>query len=176
MIAKAPTAANDNPRHSSLRAVLQDWAPRLVLAPSFLLIVVFVYGFNLWTLFLSFTNAKAFTSTKLIGLANYQKMWTWTFETDPPSNWYTALINMGLFGGLYVGFCLALGLGLAILLAHKIRGEGHFATNLSLSACALLYRDRHGVEVVLTRASASRRRCMIGAGPASISIGSSIPA
>jgi len=124
MIAKAPTAANDNPRHSSLRAVLQDWAPRLVLAPSFLLIVVFVYGFNLWTLFLSFTNAKAFTSTKLIGLANYQKMWTWTFETDPPSNWYTALINMGLFGGLYVGFCLALGLGLAILLDQKIRGEG----------------------------------------------------
>jgi hypothetical protein len=87
-----------------------------------------------------------------------------------------ALVNMGLFGGLYIRFCLFLGLTLAILLDHKIRGEGHFATNLSLSACALLYRDRHGVEVVLTRASALKRRCTIGAGRTSISIGSSIPA
>ena len=31
---------------------------------------------------------------------------------------------MGLFGGLYVIFCLALGLMLAILLDQKIRGEG----------------------------------------------------
>jgi glucose/mannose transport system permease protein len=107
-----------------LRARLQDWLPRLVLAPSFILIIVFVYGFNLWTFFLSFTNSRAFTSTNLVGLANYQKLWTWTFETDPPSNWYTAIVNMGLFGGLYVGFCLFLGLMLAILLDQKIRGEG----------------------------------------------------
>ena len=61
---------------------------------------------------------------QLVGLANYQKLWTWTFETDPPSNWYTALVNMGIFGGLYVVFCLVLGLTLAILLDQKIRGEG----------------------------------------------------
>jgi glucose/mannose transport system permease protein len=103
---------------------MQDWLPRLVLAPSFLLILVFVYGFNLWTVFLSFTNSKAFVSTRLIGLANYEKLWNWTFDVDPPSNWYTALVNMGLFGGLYVVICLVLGLGLAILLDQKIRGEG----------------------------------------------------
>jgi glucose/mannose transport system permease protein len=120
----APLAAAATKSRASLRSHLQDWLPRLVLAPSFLLILFFVYGFNLWTFFLSFTNSKAFTSTKLIGLANYQKLWTWTFETDPPSNWYTALVNMGLFGGLYVGFCLFLGLTLAILLDQKIRGEG----------------------------------------------------
>jgi len=124
MTAIAPTATKGRTSGVSLRARLQDWLPRLVLAPSFLLILVFVYGFNLWTLFLSFTNAKAFTSTKLIGFANYQKLWTWTFETDPPSNWYTALVNMGIFGGLYIGICLFLGLALAILLDQKIRGEG----------------------------------------------------
>jgi glucose/mannose transport system permease protein len=113
-------------RHSgpSLRGRFQDWLPRLVLAPSFLLVLVFVYGFNLWTLFLSFTNSKAFPTTNLIGFANYQRLWNWTFETDPPSNWYTALVNMGLFGGLYIFFCLFLGLVLAILLDQKIRGEG----------------------------------------------------
>jgi glucose/mannose transport system permease protein len=120
----APTATIERPKNTRLRSRLQDWIPRLVLAPSFLLILLFVYGFNLWTFYLSFTNSKAFTSNKLVGLANYQKLWTWTFETDPPSNWYTALVNMGLFGGLYVGFCLFLGLMLAILLDQKIRGEG----------------------------------------------------
>jgi len=108
----------------SIRSRVQDMLPKLVLAPSFALIVVFVYGFIAWTFYLSFTNSKAFSSTTLVGLANYQKLWTWTFETDPPSGWYTAIVNMGLFGSLYVIFCLVLGLTLAILLDQKIRGEG----------------------------------------------------
>ncbi len=120
----ASIAASTRKSRGSLRARLQNILPKLVLAPSFLLVLIFVYGFNLWTLFLSFTNSKAFSSTTLIGLANYQKLWTWTFETDPPSGWYTAMVNMGLFGGLYVAFCLTLGLTLAILLDQKIRGEG----------------------------------------------------
>jgi glucose/mannose transport system permease protein len=107
-----------------LRDRLRDILPRLVLAPSFALVLIFVYGFNLWTLILSFTSSKAFTNLNFIGLANYQKLWNWTFQTDPPSSWYTALVNMGVFGGLYVAFCLALGLMLAILLDQKIRGEG----------------------------------------------------
>ena len=110
--------------HGGMRDRLRDWLPRLVLGPSFLLILFFVYGFNLWTLLLSFTNSKAFSNFNFIGWANYQKLWTWTFQSDPPSNWYTAIVNMGIFGGLYVIFCLALGLFLAILLDQKIRGEG----------------------------------------------------
>ena len=110
--------------HGGMRDRLRDWLPRLVLGPSFLLILFFVYGFNLWTLLLSFTNSKAFSNFNFIGWANYQKLWTWTFQSDPPSNWYTAIVNMGIFGGLYVVFCLALGLFLAILLDQKIRGEG----------------------------------------------------
>ena len=125
MTASAPSAVALLPRpRATLRDNLQHWLPRLVLAPSFALVLVFVYGFNLWTLLLSFTSSKAFTNLRFIGWANYLKLWNWTFETDPPSNWYTALVNLGLFGGLYVLFCLALGLTLAILLDQKIRGEG----------------------------------------------------
>jgi glucose/mannose transport system permease protein len=119
-----PSAVTDGGRSFTLRTRLQGLIPKLVLAPSFLLVLIFVYGFNLWTVFLSFTNSRAFTSTKLIGLANYEKLWNWTFETDPPSSWYTAIVNIGIFGGLYIVFCLALGLTLAILLDQKIRGEG----------------------------------------------------
>ena len=122
--ATTPLIVSEAKPRPRLRASLQDWLPRLVLAPSFLLVLVFVYGFNLWTLFLSFTSSRGFATTKLVGWANYQKLWNWTFETDPPSGWYTALVNMALFGSLYVIFCLGLGLALAILLDQKIRGEG----------------------------------------------------
>src|SRR6202167_2377535 len=121
----APLVDVTMPRlRAPLRGRLQNALPKLVLAPSFVLVLIFVYGFNLWTLFLSFTNSKGFASTTLVGFGTYQKLWTWTFETDPPSNWYTAIVNMGLFGSLYVVCCLALGLTLAILLDQKIRGEG----------------------------------------------------
>jgi glucose/mannose transport system permease protein len=108
----------------SARARLQNVLPRLVLAPSFVLVLIFVYGFNLWTFFLSLTSSKAFATAHIVGLLNYQRLWDWTFESDPPSNWHTAVVNMAIFGGLYVFFCLALGLVLAILLDQKIRGEG----------------------------------------------------
>ncbi len=120
----APIARTATRRPRALRGYLQGVLPKLVLAPSFILVLIFVYGFNLWTLFLSFTNSKAFATTNIVGFLNYKRLWDWTFETDPPSSWYTAIVNMGLFGGLYVVFCLFLGLTLAILLDQKIRGEG----------------------------------------------------
>ena len=108
----------------SPRGQLQKALPKLVLAPSLALIAIFVYGFILWTLFLSFTNSKMFASRDLVGWSAYQKLWTWTFEPDPPSGWYTAIVNMGIFGGLYVFCCLLIGLTLAVLLDQRIRGEG----------------------------------------------------
>ena len=68
------SAALESTQPSSLRATLQAWLPRIVLAPSFVLVLIFVYGFNLWTVFLSFTNSKAFASTKLVGWLNYQRL------------------------------------------------------------------------------------------------------
>ncbi|TIX97976.1 MAG: sugar ABC transporter permease, partial [Mesorhizobium sp.] len=94
------------------------------LAPSFAATIVFVYGFILWTIYLSFTNSKTFPSYAITGARAYQRLWRWTFESDPPSSWYTSITNMGIFGFLYIFICLALGLFLAILLDQKIRGEG----------------------------------------------------
>jgi glucose/mannose transport system permease protein len=121
---RAPSATQISRPRGSLRQTLQNLLPRLVLAPSFALVLIFVYGFNLWTVLLSFTNSKAFANMNFVGLANYAKLWNWTFETDPPSSWYTALVNMGIFGVLYVSICLVIGLTLAILLDQKIRIEG----------------------------------------------------
>src|SRR5262245_59129824 len=102
--ALAHSTAMDSAQTGSLRAKAQAWLPRLVLAPSFVLVLIFVYGFNLWTVFLSFTNSKAFATTKFVGWLNYERLWNWTFASDPPSNWHTAIVNMALFGVLYVFF------------------------------------------------------------------------
>ena len=40
------------------RSRLQEAVPKLVLAPSFALILIFVYGFILYTGYLSFTDSK----------------------------------------------------------------------------------------------------------------------
>ena len=108
----------------SIRSRLQDALPKIVLAPSFVAILIFVYGFILWTIYLSFTNSKTFMSSTLVGTGSYERLWRWTFDTDPPSTWYTAMTNMGIFALLYISICLMLGLLLAILLDQKIRGEG----------------------------------------------------
>ncbi|SHG65657.1 glucose/mannose transport system permease protein [Kaistia soli DSM 19436] len=118
-----PSAAGIQPSRS-MRARMQDALPKLVLAPSFAITLIFVYGFILWTIYLSFTNSKAFPKYVLTDARAYQRLWRWTFESDPPSSWYTSITNMGIFGVLYIAICLGLGLLIAILLDQKIRGEG----------------------------------------------------
>jgi glucose/mannose transport system permease protein len=91
--------------------------PKLVLSPSFALVLFFVYGFIFYTCYLSFTDSRMFPSNELVGFANYEKLFALR-------HWKIAITNLGIFGGLYIGICLALGLTLAIFLDQKIRGEG----------------------------------------------------
>ena len=108
-----------------LRTRLQMWLPKLVLSPSLALIFVFVYGFILFTLYISFTDSRILPfvdrsgapTYELIGFINYQKL----FQL---SHWEIAIGNMAVFAGLYIVICTMLGLMLAILLDQKIRGEG----------------------------------------------------
>lgn len=102
----------------SPRALLREFLPKLVLAPSFALILLFVYGFILFTGVLSFTGSKLMPDlTTWVGLGNYVRLFR-------HPNWWTSLANLAIFGSLYIIICSLLGLGLAILLDQKIRGEG----------------------------------------------------
>ncbi|MEM1079929.1 MAG: sugar ABC transporter permease, partial [Pseudomonadota bacterium] len=96
---------------------LQEWVPRLVLAPSFLLVLLFVYGFILYTGYLSMTDSRMLPSYGFVGLENYQKLFSLR-------HWNTALTNLAIFGILYILISSLLGLLLAILLDQKIRAEG----------------------------------------------------
>lgn len=96
---------------------LQSWLPKLVLAPSFALVLFFVYGFILYTGYLSLSDSRMLPSYGFVGLENYNKLWALR-------HWKGALSNLAVFGILYIVLCTVLGLMLAILLDQKIRVEG----------------------------------------------------
>ena len=96
---------------------LQNWIPKLVLSPSLAMVLVFVYGFILLSVYLSFTDSRILPSFGWVGWENYDKLWRL-------SHWEISLKNMGLFALLYITICTGIGLALAIFLDQKIRGEG----------------------------------------------------
>jgi len=100
-----------------LRARLQVWIPKLVLSPSIATIFLFVYGFIIFTVYLSFTNSRMLPKYDWVGLANYIKLWDL-------SHWWISITNLGIFAFLYIGICTFIGLMLAIFLDQRIRGEG----------------------------------------------------
>ena len=104
-------------RQQDIRVRLQAWIPKLVLSPSLALTLLFVYGFILFTAYLSFTDSRILPSFGWVGFENYEKLWRL-------SHWKISISNLGVFAVCYIGICTAIGLALAIGLDQKIRGEG----------------------------------------------------
>ena len=96
---------------------LQLWIPKVVLSPSLALVLLFVYGFILFTVYLSFTDSRILPSYGWVGLENYSKLWRL-------SHWETSLKNLVVYAVLYISISTVVGLTLAIFLDQKIRGEG----------------------------------------------------
>jgi glucose/mannose transport system permease protein len=93
------------------------WLPKLVLSPTLAASLVFVYGFILITIALSFTESRLLPHWEWAGLARYAEL----FDND---RFWTSAKNLAIFGSLFIGFSMMVGLLLAILLDQKIRGEG----------------------------------------------------
>lgn len=94
-----------------------NWLPRLVVAPSFLLALAFIYGLMAWNGYLSLSASRLLPNYEFAGLEHYVAL----FESE---RWWLALRNLAVFGLLFVGGAMALGLLLAILLDQKLRAEG----------------------------------------------------
>ena len=101
----------------NLKQQAQNWLPRLVVSPSVFLVLIFVYGFIVYTGYLSLTDSKMLPSYNLIGIANYQKLFALP-------HWTRSLTNLAIFASLYILISTVIGLVLAILLDQKIRAEG----------------------------------------------------
>ena len=109
------------PLRASPLDALQRWLPKLVLAPSMLIVLVGFYGYILWTFILSFTNSSFMPSYKWVGLDQYIKL----MGND---RWWVASQNLLVFGGLFIGISLVIGVLLAVLLDQRIRREGFIRT------------------------------------------------
>lgn len=105
------------PKSRSGESWLQAALPKLVLAPSFVTTLIFVYGFILFTMYLSLTPSRFMPVYEATGFDAYVRLWN-------QPNWWVALTNLGIFGSLYIAICIALGLFIAILIDQKVRGEG----------------------------------------------------
>lgn len=100
---------------------LQNYLPRIVMAPSLAAVAVFVYGFIIWTAYISMTPSKLLPRYNFEGLLQYDKL------LNMP-RWHVALENLFVFSGLFIFLCMALGLLLAIMLDQRIRAEGALRT------------------------------------------------
>ena len=100
---------------------LQDNMPRIVLAPSFIAVMVFVYGFIGWTAWVSLTRSRLMPRYEFDSFIQYERL------ADSP-RFETAMVNLAIFGTLFIVIAMVLGLLLAILLDQKIRTEGAIRT------------------------------------------------
>ncbi|MRX72817.1 ABC transporter permease subunit [Bacillus lacus] len=90
------------------------------LLPSFLLVLIFVYGFIGWTGYVSLSNWNSLVPDfSFAGLSNYLYLFQdFRFQAD--------LRNTLVFTVLFIGFVIIAGVFLAILLDQKLKGESFF--------------------------------------------------
>ena len=93
------------------------WLPRLVVAPSFVLGFLFIYGLIAWNGWFSVSASRLLPNYEYLGFEVYGQL----FESD---RFRVALTNMLIFGVLFIGGAMVIGLLLAVLLDQKIRAEG----------------------------------------------------
>jgi glucose/mannose transport system permease protein len=97
------------------------WLPKLVVAPSFVVGLAFVYGLMAWNGYLSVSASRLLPNYEFVGFEQYLRLW----ESE---RFRVALTNLAIFGGLFIGGAMGIGLLLAVLLDQKIRAEGVLRT------------------------------------------------
>jgi glucose/mannose transport system permease protein len=98
-----------------------NWLPRLVVAPSFVIGLAFVYGLMAWNGYLSMSASRLLPNYEFVGLEQYARLWQ-------SERFRVALSNMVVFGTLFIGGSMGIGLLLAVLLDQKLRAEGVLRT------------------------------------------------
>src|SRR5947199_3797013 len=116
-----PVMVERLPRSRSLR--LPPWeklTPLLLIAPSVILIAVFVYGFIGATVRTSLVPRNtALPDYTFVGLHNYPRL----FQLD---RFQADLVNTLHFTAIFLAGCIILGLGAAVLLDQRLRGTLFF--------------------------------------------------
>lgn len=121
-------------KHRSPQKILWNWdnfLSKLIISPTLLITIIFIYGFILWTGWISLTKSTLLPVNKFAGLKQYKIL----FATD---RWWLAMENLVVFSSLFLIISITLGLLLAIFLDQKIRNEG-FLRSIYLYPMALSF-------------------------------------
>ena len=95
--------------------------PKIVVAPSFTVVLWFVYGFIGWTFYISLTKSKLLPNYEFWGIHQYVRLWQMP-------RWHIAVENLFIFTSLFIILCIFIGVILSIFLDQKIRSEGVIKT------------------------------------------------
>lgn len=99
----------------------EDHLPKIVISPSFIAMLIFVYGFIGWTAWVSLTRSKLLPKYDIKGFIQYDRLFA-------SPRWDVAMDNLFIFGALFIIISMVIGLVLAILLDQNIRTEGAIRT------------------------------------------------
>lgn len=105
-------------RRLRLGNIAHQWMPRFVVFPSAIAVLIFVYGFILFTVYISFTSSRT--------LPFFVFDWVWFqnfIELFSRPLWISTLKNLAIFGSGYIVFTVFIGLILAIFINQYIVGE-----------------------------------------------------
>ncbi len=115
------TDAGPTPSRKNRRFNTDDLLAVALVTPSIIALLIFVYGFIAWSGRVSLSQWKGLLPDYTwAGLSNYINLLT----NDP--RFQIDIRNTLIFTSLFVGGCLLLGLGLAVLLDQGLRGESFF--------------------------------------------------
>jgi len=91
------------------------------LLPMLLTVCVGYLGSFAWTFYVSLTSSRSIATNKLIGMAQYERL----FDNE---RWLLSLHNLALFGVLFVLACMVIGFLLAAAIDRQVAGEGALRT------------------------------------------------
>jgi len=103
------------------RERLAAWTPILLLAPSLAASLIYVFGFTLWTLWISLSSSTLLPKYDFAGFKAYADLWS-------SPRWQIAYGNLLTYSAAYVLVAMALGLALAIAIDQRIRAESSWRT------------------------------------------------
>jgi glucose/mannose transport system permease protein len=105
----------------SFRERLNRALPVIILGPSLVVSFIYVFVFAIWTFYISLSNSSLLPSYGFVGFGHYGALWENT-------RWKIAYSNLFLYSALYVVLAILIGLGLAIAIDQRVRGEAIWRT------------------------------------------------
>lgn len=120
-VAIMPTLVSPTPQRAAPAGWLSRRLDVLTVLPSGVVLVVFVYGFILWSFALSLTSSRIAPVYDFVGIQQYATLWA-------NDRWIESLENLATFGFVFVTMSTLVGLVQAVFIDQRIRAEGLIRT------------------------------------------------